>query len=64
MKTISVKVDDEYFKKVEEIRKRRCYPRSQFLLDALDHYMLDIGEMEIKRTFKPKIKLPRQGGVL
>ena len=57
MKTISAKVSNEYYNKLEEFSKRRNEPRQQIIIDALDKYFINNEEMEIKSVFKAKITM-------
>ena len=57
METISAKVSDEYFKKINAVVTKREIPRQQLIIDALDFYLVHLGYMEIKRIFKSKIKM-------
>jgi hypothetical protein len=58
MKTISAKVSDEYFNKIQEMADKYTYGnRNQFLIDSVDRRMIELKEMEITRIFKPKIKM-------
>ncbi len=57
MKTIGASVSNEYYDKIEELAERRKEHKQQIIIDALDRYLIELEEMEIKRIFKPKIKM-------
>ena len=58
MKTISAKVSNEYFNKVQEMADKMNHGnRSQFLIDCMDYRLMQLGEMQITRIFKTKVKM-------
>ncbi len=57
MKSIGAKVSDAYYNKIEEIADSRNQPMSQIVIEAIDHYLVGLRQLEIKRVFKPKITM-------
>ena len=57
MKTIGARVSDEYYDKIFEIAEKRSEHIQDFIIDSIDRRLTELGEMEIKRIFKPTIKM-------
>ncbi len=57
MKSIGAKVSDKYYRQIEEIADNRGEPMSQIIIDAVDHYLIRLERMKIKRIFNPKITM-------